>query len=190
MMRLFFVSLLLCGSLGPAWTSPAFADNGVVPVQSSTAADLQRELQRIDAELDQSIGPDAQPVEFSFGQAMQWLVMTAFVCLLAYLLLGKLLPMFLRMNPAMRRSMAATMPQGLVEVMDRLPLDARRSVYVFKVKNECFLVGCTEQSMTMLSKLDLCELEAEGDDAGAKNFPGLSRFAGILKKQSSKETSV
>jgi hypothetical protein len=42
----------------------------------------------------------------------------------------------------------------------------------------------------MLSKLDLCELEAEGDDAGAKNFPGLSRFAGILKKQSSKETSV
>ena len=173
----------------PAWSQTPVPSTATTS-KAKIDPEFQRHLDREDANWDDQAGANSKPVEFTFAHLLNGLILTAFVCLLAYLLLGKLLPKFLQMNPALRRSMTATMPQGLVEVIDRLPLDARRSVYVIKVKNECFLVGTTEQSMTMLSKLDLSESEANQDDSESKNGSGLSRFAGLLKKQSSKGTSV
>ncbi|MBI4821028.1 MAG: flagellar biosynthetic protein FliO [Deltaproteobacteria bacterium] len=85
-----------------------------------------------------------------------------FVVLLAYFSLGKVLPWLLRLSPVAQRNMTATPTRGVIEVVDRLPLDPKRAVVVLKVGESHFLVGMTEQQMTMLAKLD---------DADVKTLP-------------------
>lgn len=73
------------------------------------------------------------------------------VCLLAYLLLGKLLPRLLRVP-------AASASGRLLSVVDRLPIDPRRSLMVVKMGEQHFLVGSSEQGLTLLARLDPSEV--------------------------------
>ncbi len=105
----------------------------------------------------EALGPDANEhgVPKSYvGQLIQTVFMLVAVCALAYLVLGKLVPRLLGMTAAGRRALVATPSQGVLHVVDRLPLDPRRSLMVVRVGDEHFLVGLAEQSMTMLARLD------------------------------------
>lgn len=105
----------------------------------------------------EALGPDANEhgVPKSYvGQLLQTVFMLVAVCALAYLVLGKLVPRLLGMTAAGRRALVATPSQGVLHVVDRLPLDPRRSLMVVRVGDEHFLVGLAEQSMTMLARLD------------------------------------
>ena len=120
------------------------------------------------------------------GDFLKMVVVLAAVCLLAYLLLGKFLPRVLALNPAMRRSMGASPGHGIIKVVDRLPLDTRRTVFLLEVQGAFYLVGTTEHSMNLISEVDpesLAEPLAESD-AG----PILDRFSSLLKKKNDKET--
>jgi len=122
------------------------------------------------------------------GKLFQVVLWTLITCLLAYLILGKMLPKLLQMTPAGQVGLTATAPKGLIKLLDRLPLDAKRSLFIVKVEEEFFLVGVTEQSMQMLAKLDLSEASELHSVKGTQPFAGLSRFASLLGNKPEKET--
>jgi flagellar biogenesis protein FliO len=124
------------------------------------------------------------------GRLLQSFFALGAVVILIYIILGKGLPRLLQLSPTARRGMIAMPSRGLVEVIDRLPLDPRRSVYVIKVGSAYFLVGVADQGMTMLSKLDDADLERVAEIApNAK--PVLERFSSLFAaRQREKETGA
>lgn len=80
-------------------------------------------------------------------QFLHTLFVLGAVCLLAYLILGKALPRILRVP-------MPTASQRLMTVVDRLPLDPKRSILIVAMGEQHFMVGSTEQGLTLLSRLD------------------------------------
>lgn len=136
------------------------------PAVSSTAAAEARRLQAESERLEAIAGETelkSAPREIDFGaQLLRSFLVLAGVCLFAYLILGKLLPRIMRLTPSGRRAMFGVESRGLVEVIDRLPLEPRRVVYVLKVGDRHLLVGSAEQGMNVLARL------SEQDIAAAK----------------------
>jgi flagellar protein FliO/FliZ len=48
---------------------------------------------------------------------------------------------------------------GMVKVLERVPLEPRRSLYVVESAGEFFLIGAAEGGLTFLSKLDAAEVQ-------------------------------
>ncbi len=76
-------------------------------------------------------------------------VALAFVCALAVGVL-KLLPLFGQKRGTVRG----------MRVVSRLPLDARRSLYVVEVGGRCLLVGAGDGPLTLLTEVDPTKLAA------------------------------
>ena len=183
------IMVFLVTGLGTAWSqTPAAATTSIS--ETSSTAQFEAELKKLGDEENSASGVTAADGAQLASKLFQIILWTLITCLLAYLILGKLLPKILQLTPAGRRGLTATAPQGLITIIDRLPLDARRSVCVVKVGDEHFLVGVTDQAMTMLSKLDLTELGALEEAKEAAGLPGLSRFTAMLKNHSEKGTST
>jgi flagellar biogenesis protein FliO len=180
--------MLLCAWATPAWSQVPAAQSATAS-DSSTTAQFERELLREESGANRA-GIDVADGANLVTKLVQIIIATVITCLLAYLILGKFLPKILQMTPGGQRGLNAAASPGLITIIDRLPIDARRSVCVVKVKDEHFLVGMTEQSMTMLSKLDLSEIQAEQLASKTQEVSGLSRFTGLLKKHSEKRTSA
>jgi flagellar protein FliO/FliZ len=103
------------------------------------------------------------------GAVLQMIFVLGAVCLLAYLLLGKVMPRLLRMPMPGQRS-------RLMRVVERLPVDQRRSILLVAVGEEYFLVGASEGGLHLISRMDAERIRRDG--AGAPAEPaGLSRFA-------------
>jgi flagellar biogenesis protein FliO len=69
---------------------------------------------------------------------------------------------YVSLNWGMRRILGIRMPGpggSLVSVVERIPLDQRRSMFVVKAAGEYLLVGGAEQSLNLISKLDTAEVE-------------------------------
>ena len=105
-------------------------------------------------------------------------VMLTAVCLLAYLLLGKLLPKILQIEPpsANRR---------LMKVVDRLALDQKRSIMIIQLGDEFFMVGAAEQNITLMSKLDAEHVERLLAESDGPN-PALTRLSDLLGRRQAK----
>jgi flagellar biogenesis protein FliO len=75
------------------------------------------------------------------------------------LLLGAVvLSIYLTLNVGLRKLMGLQGPAGrsqsLVSVVERVPLDQRRTLFVLKAADEYLLVGSGEGGLQLLSKLD------------------------------------
>ena len=180
--------MVLCVWTIPAWSQVPGTQTATA-IDSSTTALFERELQREESGANR-VGIDVADGANLATKLVQIIISTVITCLLAYLILGKLLPKILQIAPGGQRGLTAAASPGLITIIDRLAIDARRSVCVVKVNDEHFLVGMTEQSMTMLSKLDLSEIESEQIAKETQGVSGLSRFTGLLKKHSEKGTSA
>ncbi|HEX2272145.1 MAG TPA: flagellar biosynthetic protein FliO [Pyrinomonadaceae bacterium] len=75
---------------------------------------------------------------------VQTILALGFVCLLAYVLLRVLLP---RLN-------LSTAGRSMVTVVDRTPLDQRRSLYVIEVTGRWLLIAVSEGGVQLISELD------------------------------------
>lgn len=95
---------------------------------------------------------------------LEMLLVLGGVCLLAYLLLGKLMPRLLRVPMPLA-------PRRLLAIVDRLPLDPRRSLLVVKLGEQHFLIGVSEQGMSLLSRLDAGEVKDAIDAARVEPTP-------------------
>jgi flagellar protein FliO/FliZ len=61
-------------------------------------------------------------------------------------------------------------PDGPIELVGRLPLDARRAVYLVKVGAEVLVVGASEAGLTKLGEMPAASLPPRADPATAKSF--------------------
>lgn len=187
-------ALLLVLALLAAAPGAAIAQQ---PAKTATTATLAEDpfyydpgskqiVDMVDNNNDPSALPSDTGMGSLFAKLLQMMFVLGLVCVLAYLVLGKGLPKLMSLSPAARRGMIAAPPRGVVEVVDRLPLDPRRSLVVVRVGKSYFLVGVSEQGMTLLSRLDDPILEGlSGEKVESGSF--LGRFQGILNKRMDKE---
>lgn len=89
------------------------------------------------------------PEQFQSGSSVIWMFVQTilalgFVCLLAYVLLRVVLP---RLN-------LSTAGRSMVTVIDRTPLDQRRSLFVIEVTGRWLLISVSEGGVQLISELD------------------------------------
>lgn len=120
--------------LGVFWSCPAWAQE--FEVESSTTG------------VDPLGSADTAGLIQSF---IEMAAVLGFVCLLAYLLLGKLLPRFLKVPEA-------TASGRLLKVVDRLALDPKRAILVVAMGEQHFLIGSSDQGLHWLARLDGSEV--------------------------------
>lgn len=92
---------------------------------------------------------DINPEQFQSGRNVIWMFVQTilalgFVCLLAYVALRVVLP---RLN-------LGTAGKSMVQVVDRTPLDQRRSLYVIEVTGRWLLIAVSEGGVQLISELD------------------------------------
>lgn len=186
-MRRLAARFVLAFAVGAIGLAPAFAQE---QASSSTAA---AEARRLKAEADklEAIAESSElksaPKELDFGaQLLRSFIVLTGVCLFAYLVLGKALPRIMRLTPSGRRAMFGVESRGVVEVIDRLPLEPRRVVYVLKVGDSHFLVGSAEQGLSTLARLANEDVEAAKLSA-EKAARGSGIAGGLIGRLSKKE---
>lgn len=90
-----------------------------------------------------------------FLMLLQTIVALALVCGLAYLLFRWVLP---------RLQGAAGRAGGMIRVVDRLGLDARKSLIVVEVAGRWLLVGTSEAGVQLVSELDATTAREAADE--------------------------
>ena len=91
----------------------------------------------------------------SFGwMLLQTLLALAFICAIAWLLL--------RLMGRYTNGLGSS--RSMIEIVDRLALDQRKSVYIVKVTGRWLLVGSSETGLQLLTELD-AEEAAQAADA-------------------------
>jgi flagellar protein FliO/FliZ len=93
----------------------------------------------------------------------------ALVCLLIYFLLRKVLPRVVQMPGIRNRT---------VKIIERLPLDQKKSLVVVEIQDKAFLLGCSENSINILMELDREKIEIKPPVAAG----GAGSFDSVLKK--------
>ncbi len=154
---------------------------GQDPATTAEAVRLQAEaarLERVAAEQDASGGGAAEPTDSLWPTFIRTVIMLSAVCLLAYLLLGKLMPRLMNIEPP-------TAPRRLLKVVDRLAIDQKRSVMILQLGDDYFLVGAAEQNITLMSKLDAEQIERLVAESGPSN-PGLARLGDLFVRRHAK----
>ncbi len=143
------------------------------PAEAKRLAEEAARLERLQAEQD-ALSDDS-------GETSLWptfvrtVIMLTAVSLLAYLLLGKLLPRLMRIEPP-------TAPRRLLKVVDRLAIDQKRSIMVLKLGDEYYLVGAAEQNISMMSKLDSDRVERLLAETEIPS-PGFSRLNDLFRRK-------
>lgn len=128
------------------------------PATTTTTSEAERRQRSIieayeRAEAETRAPQSAPEDSHGFGVAfLQMLLVLGGVVAMAYLLLAKFLPKLMRIEPP-------TAPRRLLTVVDRLPLDQRRSIMVLKMAGQYFLIGAGEGGIELLSRLDAAEVE-------------------------------
>lgn len=93
--------------------------------------------------------PEALPDELGYG----WLLVRTL------LVLGIVIAIvYLTLNVGLRRLMGVSgvsaRRTALITVLERVPLDTKRALYVVRAPGACLLVGGTEASLSVLATLD------------------------------------
>lgn len=100
------------------------------------------------------------------GQLVKTVLVLGAVCLLAYVVLGRLLPRLLNI-PAPGAS------RRIIQVVDRLPVDQKRSVMLIKLADRHYLIGVTEHGISLLSQVDEHDVDRALHEAESRPVAGL-----------------
>lgn len=102
-----------------------------------------------------------------FWMLLQTLLVLGFICLLAYVLLRLL-----------GRHSSLVSSNSMVEIIDRIPLEQRKTLYVIKVTGRWLLIGSSEAGVQLISELDGKTAEQESTRAlGERASSSASRKA-------------
>lgn len=116
------------------------------------------------------------PEEIDFGMLLlRTFFFLALVCLLIYFLLRKVLPRIVQLPGLRNRT---------VKIIERLPLDQKKSLVVVEIQDKAFLLGCSENSINILMELDREKIEVKPPVP-----PGAVNFDSVLKKISGRSKS-
>jgi flagellar biosynthetic protein FliO len=112
------------------------------------------------------------PEEIDFSMLLlRTFFFLALVCLLIYFLLRKVLPRVVQLPGIRNRT---------VKIIERLPLDQKKSLVVVEIQDKAFLLGCSENSINILMELDREKIEIKPPVAAAGG--GTGSFDSVLKK--------
>lgn len=138
---------------------PVIAEPVPAPVEKAEVSEAARAapapLPIPEPQIPVSEPPDAlkEPQDLDFG----WMLLRSIVVLGIVLL-----SIYVVLNQGLRRLMGQRGPTGnadIAELVQRLPLDAKRSLFVIKAAGEYLLVGGGDDGLQLLSKLDANEVE-------------------------------
>ncbi|TSC32611.1 flagellar biosynthetic protein FliO [Corallococcus sp. Z5C101001] len=136
-------------SVAPVEASPA--EPKAAPAAADALSGAARATRHAD-ELDRELGV-AAPEAAEEQESLVWVVVRT-VALLGAVLAS----IYLTLNVGLRRLMGLQgVPVGkasVVSVMERIPLDQRRTLFVLKAADEYLLVGGGEGGVQLVSKLD------------------------------------
>ncbi|MCL2178411.1 MAG: flagellar biosynthetic protein FliO [Proteobacteria bacterium] len=119
------------------------------------------------------------PLELGLGWMLfQTLLVLAGVILLAYILLSWGGKRLLRLRDGRGR--------GAIWVVERVSVDARKSLLLVKVVKDYFLLSNGERELTVLSKLDAEEVEQALSSSKPSGEPGLF-LKKLLERKATKE---
>ncbi|MHA7632633.1 flagellar biosynthetic protein FliO [Corallococcus sp. M7] len=142
-------------ALAPAKDAAPEEAPTLAPVTAPAAAgDSAARAKRHADELDRELGvPEAEAEGAEAQESLAWVVVRT-VALLGAVLAA----IYLTLNVGLRRLMGLQgVPVGkasVVSVMERIPLDQRRTLFVLKAADEYLLVGGGEGGVQLVSKLD------------------------------------
>ncbi len=138
----------------PAVATGESARGEVVPAQGSAFA---------------QVPPEEDEVESNFATLLRTLLVLAIVLGIVYVSL----------NYGLRKLMGVRgLPTGrssLVKVIERIPLDPKRSLFVVHAAGEYLLIGGGDDGLNLLGKLDTAEVERVLDQQ-LKSAPQMSPF--------------
>ncbi len=137
----------------PATPEAAPAPEATASERRAAREELERELGGGDAASDESTG-------------MGFMLVRTFVVLAVVIL-----SIYLTLNFGLRRLMGLKGPvgsSGVVTVLERVPLDQRRALFVVKAGGEYLLVGGAEGALSLLCKLAPEEVERAQRERSAK----------------------
>lgn len=107
--------------------------------------------------------------EINFGMLiLRMLLFLGLVLVIIWLFLRKFLPMISRMPSLRNRN---------VKILERLPLDTKRSLLVVEVQERVYLLGSAEGQINVLMELDRQKM-----NAGETLMPGQTSFDSVFKK--------
>ncbi len=167
-------------SPAPTAAPAAVAGPSAAPAAPAAAAPSATPAPGTSADVGEPVPPGMEEEPESLGWT---LVRTLFV-------LGAVVAsIYLTLNVGLRRLMglqgAATGRPSLVSVVERVPLDQRRTLFVLKAADEYLLVGGGEQGLQLLSKLDPAAVERLRSERPAAPVVPLTPF---LQKLLSRRT--
>ncbi len=117
------------------------------------------------------------PEDINFAALfLRMLVFLGLTVLLIFFLLKKVLPVLL---PGAQRYSTKT-----IRVLERVPIDQRKSLLVVEVQEKVYLLGSAEGQINILMELDREKILSQ-----ETNVPKQSSFSEILKKTLSKQKS-
>lgn len=187
------IAALVAATALATFAPAALAQEAPAPTSTAAAAAAEADREaRLVAELEAADDPLGSSDSFGsrdsdapmISKLFSSVLALAAICALAYVLLGKLLPRLLRLSPAARNNMSASAPKGIIEVVDRLPLDQKRTLFLVKVGEELFLVASAGDQLTLLSPVAAGDIDAAPEPV--ENV--LGKFSNLLKERTQKET--
>jgi flagellar protein FliO/FliZ len=128
----------------------------------------------MEPELPRSQPPDLAAADLDVGWALlRTMVVLGMVVLLAWLTLNVGLRKLMGIRPAVGTQ--------LITVLERVPLDQKRALFVVEAAGEVLLVGGGDAGLSLLAKLDKAEvdrLRAAGGEGGLKLSPLVQKLLG------------
>lgn len=144
------LTLFGCLSVLPA----VAAEPAVAPVPPVAVPQAELKAPVADIELPRGEPPDVTPVE---DLNLGWTLLRTFIVLGIVIL-----AIYITLNFGLRRLMGiSAMPRGqaVVQVVERIPLDQKRAMFVVKAAGEYLLIGGGDGALQLISKLDPTEVE-------------------------------
>lgn len=156
------------GSAPAAVAAPAPAGEPALPPPVADARPT------MEPELPRSQPPDLAAADLDVGWALlRTMVVLGMVVLLAWLTLNVGLRKLMGIRPAVGTQ--------LITVLERVPLDQKRALFVVEAAGEVLLVGGGDAGLSLLAKLDKAEvdrLRAAGGEGGLKLSPLVQKLLG------------
>jgi flagellar protein FliO/FliZ len=122
--------------------------------QMPGALEVHRQPPAADVELPRAEPPELAGEEVSLG----WTLLRTCVVLGIVIL-----SIYITLNFGLRRLMGIAAPasrgQSVVQVLERIPLDQKRSMFVVRAAGEYLLIGGGEGALQLIAKLDPAEVE-------------------------------
>jgi flagellar biosynthetic protein FliO len=110
------------------------------------------------------------PEEIDFGMLLlRTFLFLGLVLLLIFFLLKKVLPHIAKVSGFQNRN---------IKILERLPVDAKKSLIVVEVQDKAYLMGCSDNAITVLMELDRTKMEVKPVQADTSRVT----FDSVFKK--------